>query len=527
MGEQQFSLWCSQVGIVANKSCNDRTGWDYLVEFPANKLNDKSDILTWDQVPPPFECRVQIKSNDKKEGKGKASVKLDNVVRLVNASIPVFILFIEYGGTLSPINAYLVHLNEDIIARTLKRLREYSNNNIKLHEKTINIIYNGKDRIQKLDGEGLKDAICKHIPDGMTNYIRHKMEVVNNIGFIGSGDEITANIISRTNPHELLVDYLIGIQDKLELANIKGINIRFGIPAPKPFIEAKSATLSHSKERKPDSSGKIRIRKDKYSSPISLNADVYFPGWIIHYAPEEFIKFRFVTGLFEFIISPFNQEIVTVYPKYLHSNSLLQLQELKNFLNILDISSESAESDSSFYIEASVKEINICKCYLTANTESYEACKKEKELAEYAWKIAIQYDIQNDVYISLDHLFRQEDRLKLFNRLLESKCKILTITNHLKTLRNDNVALKGVPIIADISLGNFYLIIAVAAIGIPNIDKNEDKNEVKYTFKTPTIEIVNKYIFDDVNKNNMAKSDYESEVIKYLENKCIDVLLQY
>lgn len=34
LGESTFAMWCAQVGLIANGSAIDKTGWDYYVEFP-------------------------------------------------------------------------------------------------------------------------------------------------------------------------------------------------------------------------------------------------------------------------------------------------------------------------------------------------------------------------------------------------------------------------------------------------------------------------------------------------------------
>ena len=64
LGEGEFACWCSQVGLTANRSLIDKTGWDYLVEFPANEKYSKPEEATWDRITPSLECRIQIKSND-------------------------------------------------------------------------------------------------------------------------------------------------------------------------------------------------------------------------------------------------------------------------------------------------------------------------------------------------------------------------------------------------------------------------------------------------------------------------------
>jgi hypothetical protein len=34
LAEGFFRVWCSSVGLIANGSQIDRTGWDFFVEFP-------------------------------------------------------------------------------------------------------------------------------------------------------------------------------------------------------------------------------------------------------------------------------------------------------------------------------------------------------------------------------------------------------------------------------------------------------------------------------------------------------------
>ncbi|NEQ28685.1 MAG: DUF4365 domain-containing protein, partial [Microcoleus sp. SIO2G3] len=104
MGEATFKRWCSSAGFTANGAQMDKTGWDFLVEFPWQQ----DERLPRDLLPAPVECRVQIKSTDKKQ-KG-VSVKLSALNRLVKAPIPTFFCFIEFDGQDQEQAAYLVHV---------------------------------------------------------------------------------------------------------------------------------------------------------------------------------------------------------------------------------------------------------------------------------------------------------------------------------------------------------------------------------------------------------------------------------
>ena len=45
LGELFFNAWCSEVGLVANKSTKDKMGWDFLVEFPFNHDISQGEIM--------------------------------------------------------------------------------------------------------------------------------------------------------------------------------------------------------------------------------------------------------------------------------------------------------------------------------------------------------------------------------------------------------------------------------------------------------------------------------------------------
>ncbi len=77
MGERMFETWCSSVGLTANPSRIDKTGWDYLVEFPAkHEPGQPADL-----APAALECRIQVKATDK--NRIKWAIPLKNLERLV------------------------------------------------------------------------------------------------------------------------------------------------------------------------------------------------------------------------------------------------------------------------------------------------------------------------------------------------------------------------------------------------------------------------------------------------------------
>ena len=87
LGEYTFSVWCSQVGLVANPSIIDKTGWDFYVQFPI-----ADDLSVSKLHKPAVECRVQVKATDSSDRKWQ--ITLSNLRQMATASMPTFYCFL-------------------------------------------------------------------------------------------------------------------------------------------------------------------------------------------------------------------------------------------------------------------------------------------------------------------------------------------------------------------------------------------------------------------------------------------------
>lgn len=91
MGENSVQLWCSQVGLTANGSRIDKTGWDFVIEFPFQNFIGPARVHE-----AAIECKVQVKATDNRDRKWQ--IKLSNLRRLITAPMPAFILILEFDG---------------------------------------------------------------------------------------------------------------------------------------------------------------------------------------------------------------------------------------------------------------------------------------------------------------------------------------------------------------------------------------------------------------------------------------------
>ena len=102
-----------QCCLAANKFHEDKTGKDFLVEFPLD-ANAKHIHKA------PTTARIQVKSTD--DRRRKWQVKVSNLKRLATELGPSFIVFIEFDGKDHPKKAFLVHIDDQWVTKILKRV---------------------------------------------------------------------------------------------------------------------------------------------------------------------------------------------------------------------------------------------------------------------------------------------------------------------------------------------------------------------------------------------------------------------
>lgn len=91
LGESTLTGWAAARSITAQRATNDRSGWDYLLEFPS-RCDDKSPASR-DREPASFSCLVQVKATS--TGRLNRPVKLVNWHRLIKNPLPAFFLIVS------------------------------------------------------------------------------------------------------------------------------------------------------------------------------------------------------------------------------------------------------------------------------------------------------------------------------------------------------------------------------------------------------------------------------------------------
>jgi hypothetical protein len=297
MGEDAFSYLCNTTGLIANKAFVDKTGWDFLVEFPVSRNN----MVPLDMQQSPIQCKFQIKSTD--TNVRKISISLSNLDRLVKDPLPAIYCLFDFNGKNEVQQIYCLHIDDNIMEKTLKELRKIGiDADAKLNKKTINIHFEEKHKLIEPTGEQLVKVINSFIGNDFAKYIDTKKEKLIKLGFGAKPYGLRFSLNSKEDVVNI-VDAYLGIDCKINVSNAEGFTVRFGIEMPDSKVSAKKAELKISPQ--PIKNGLLRFRESKFSPPMDFICDIYIPPFRI----KKHEKIRLVTTFFEIIIDSNRKQI--------------------------------------------------------------------------------------------------------------------------------------------------------------------------------------------------------------------------
>jgi hypothetical protein len=325
MGERHFSAWCSSCGLSANRSEEDKNGWDYVLETPGVEQIGEHDQID----EPPFECKVQIKSTDKQDR--HEDIVLDKLWRLVVDPYPGFIVFIEYDGHSEAERVFVKHVDEELIRRVLKRIHEIeqSDKDNRYNHRTIRVSYSDLDLLPKPHGESLRSALMQHVPRGLTSYVVEKTKFVKTVGREEGGFSLHVTVEGQENI-ERMIEQSVGITTSYEVAKVIGGQVRFGIKKKRPDIDAEGGLLSIQSDHKIEAT--LALRVDKYS-PFFCFPVVCRPSPFNSVAPPKMHLIRIYNSFIDLRMYP-GANLTKVFISY-DGQQESELSTLKDQLSVI------------------------------------------------------------------------------------------------------------------------------------------------------------------------------------------------
>jgi hypothetical protein len=122
-GQSHFQMICADARLVCNKAIRDRTGWDFIVEFPFSDIQGPHSLDSRDA---PLSSHVQVKTllaQNVRLQNVRFKMRLSSAERLAKDIKPAFVYVakVDWPNVIEP---FLIHLIDDPLAAILKRLRE-------------------------------------------------------------------------------------------------------------------------------------------------------------------------------------------------------------------------------------------------------------------------------------------------------------------------------------------------------------------------------------------------------------------
>lgn len=342
LAEDVFAGWCKAFGVTANKSGDDRKGWDYVVQFASEENVPEGTPL--DTRPPELTCLVQVKGTDRRTNRWP--IKLTNWLYLIQNPLPAFFLILEFDPEIDPQQpqqAYLVHVDRTWVTKVLERLRKLPPNT-ELHSKKLHLMWTQANRLKGLTGGLLRDAVRTHIGSDFYVYTLEKLGWIETAGYDESRYRFTVHMAANSEDELMgrLVDFAIGLQEKVPVAKLTLSESRFGIPVTVQDEEFAYAELSM--DRKSDKLIDLRLRDGEFRKAVILRqAEVFNPTSVFPFLKEHNIKIRIVAGFVQLLLYPYQKKMnITVKTDILDAPQTIE--QLDRFFRLIDVLSEGSRN---------------------------------------------------------------------------------------------------------------------------------------------------------------------------------------
>lgn len=414
MGESTFSLWCADVGLIPNGSQIDKTGWDFFVEFPFSPGLSPHDIHK-----PAFECKVQVKATDKSDR--KLPITLANLRRLITAQMPSFFVFIEFDGKNAAQRAYVVHVDNELITKVLKKLHEVeqSKKENNFNKRKMTIHYNESNLLEEPNGESLKHCFSRHIGGDVAEYISNKKRHLESSGYENGFAQITFTTEGEDNL-KTLIDMSLGIETEVELSKVRGVDTRFGILSKNPSFDSDCGAKLSMPNLTPRAEGKIRFRENKLSSGLSFDAKVYVSPFNAM-VPDELKKMRVEGEFFDLQLNPYTG--AATYSFSFGKGIRLELRKFRDAIQLLNLLSSSGKKVAADLVTDELPKLEFS---VGCKDQEFDFSNELKALNS-AVRILSEFDITEIVDISFDEVVKHQTHICQLDEIFKSSPDLLRV----------------------------------------------------------------------------------------------------
>ncbi|WP_200251857.1 hypothetical protein [Thiococcus pfennigii] len=302
LGEKALQFLCAQASIVATRTDEDRLGWDYFLEVPSINAKYKSP----DKTRSVLRCLVQVKTTTTR--KQSVQIKVAALKPLIDADLPAYIVLFELKN--NRLNrCHIRHLDQEIIERTLKSLRQSRLSNFNRKKKSVSLSIRFPSSAQiDITGDALARKLWLYVPTDISDYLKKKEQYRKWVGYDSIPMEL--KIQSDRSPYIELIEHDLGLVDQLNVPKLSLKDRRFDIEVEEPlahFVEGKMTLQSHAPLV--NNQAAFTFSVDPEDQALTFAAEhraSQFNSWV----PMKDRRFRLSGGWFDILVCPFSEQIV-------------------------------------------------------------------------------------------------------------------------------------------------------------------------------------------------------------------------
>ena len=225
LGETHFSKLCAEAGLFCNKASQDRTGWDFIVEFPFPPSTNGQPL---DRRPQPPECRSQVKAIWHETNRVK--LRLSSAERLAKILQPACIFVFAISNDLVVQSIHCIHIIDEALSHILKEVRKCEIEGLtRINKAKITIDYKKMGTKIDVSGASLKAFIASIAGEDRRIYIQKKDNQIANLGVIGN--RYSGRFVLEAEDEQEIADIMLGIK-KGKLKEFSSTETRWGISLP-------------------------------------------------------------------------------------------------------------------------------------------------------------------------------------------------------------------------------------------------------------------------------------------------------
>jgi hypothetical protein len=296
-GEQRFAELCADAKLTCNKASRDRSGWDFLVEFP---FEPPTLLQSLDRRPQPPDCRVQVKTVWTDQTNIK--LRLSSAERLAKLLQPTCICVLTVSDALEVQSLYVIHILDEVLETILRETRKcQARDGTLVNKEFIRSRFRTCTKELAATGAALRHAFAEISGTDRVAYIKHKQDQIDNLG--ATGNIFTGSFSIKAESDSELVDIMLGYKIG-NLTAFTANETRWNIALPiAAFDGAGAGTI---RVIPTPAEAELTIRDTRSGETATLDVGVILPGPPGTFHPRD-VKVRIVNQWLEMSIPEHNE----------------------------------------------------------------------------------------------------------------------------------------------------------------------------------------------------------------------------